>query len=89
MGQLDKELKRITSEAYHTTQKIKGQADQEAADIYAGAYSKDPDFYAFQSALERYPEMLKDSRMVLTTASPLLRYLKDGGEPSRAEAAAS
>jgi len=72
-------LKRITSEAYKTVQGIKGAADAEATQIYGEAYSKDPDFYAFTNTLERYPDTLKDGRLVLTTDSEFLKYLKQSG----------
>ena len=75
-GRREKELKRITSEAYVETQKIKGKADSEASEIYGKAYSQDPQFYAFQATLERYPETLKNSRLVLSTDSEFLKYLK-------------
>jgi len=75
-GQKEKELKRITSEAYRSAQEVKGKADAEATKIYGEAYSKDPDFYSFMSTLEKYPEALKDSRLVLTTNSDFLKYLK-------------
>ena len=75
-GQKDKELKRITSEAYRDAQKIKGKADAEATKIYGEAYSKDPVFYAFMATLEKYPETLDKGRLVLTTESDFLKYLK-------------
>ncbi|HLD50283.1 MAG TPA: protease modulator HflC [bacterium] len=75
-GQMDKELKRITSEAYRRTQKLKGEADAESTRIYGEAYSKDPEFYAFTATLEKYPEALKGSRAVLTTDGEFLKYLK-------------
>ncbi len=75
-GQKDKEQRRIVSEAYRSAQKLKGEADAEATKIYAEAYSKDPDFYAFMSSLEQYPEALKDGRLVLTTDNDFLKYLK-------------
>ena len=75
-GQMDKELKRITSEAYRQAQTIKGEADAESTTIYGTAYSKDPLFYAFLATLERYPEALKNSRLVMTTESEFLKYLK-------------
>ncbi|MDP3921432.1 MAG: protease modulator HflC [Candidatus Omnitrophota bacterium] len=76
-GQKEKELKRITSEAYRTVQKLKGESDARATDIYGEAYSKDPEFYAMMSTLEKYPETLSDGRLVLTTKSDFLRYLKE------------
>ena len=76
-GQREKELKRITSEAYIKTQEIRGKADSESIGIYGAAYSQDPAFYSFLATLERYPEPLKNSRLVLTTDSEFLKYLKD------------
>lgn len=75
-GQKERELKRIYSEAYRKAQEIKGKADAEATQIYAGAYSKDPEFYTFLTTLESYREGLKGSRLVLTTDSDFLTYLK-------------
>ena len=75
-GQMEKELKRITSEAYRETQKLRGQADAEATHIYGEAFSKDPDFYAFLATIERYPDALRDGRVVLSTDSEFLKYLK-------------
>jgi membrane protease subunit HflC len=46
-GEMEKELQRITSEAYKTAQEIKGKADAEATRIYAAAFNKDPEFYSF------------------------------------------
>lgn len=76
LGQTDKELKKITSEAYRRVQALRGKADAEATGIYASAYSRDPDFYAFLSTLETYPETLKGSRTLLSTDSAYLKYLK-------------
>ena len=53
-GQVAKELKVITSEAYRQAQVIIGKADAEAIGIYAGAYSQNPDFYSFMKTLETY-----------------------------------
>jgi len=75
-GRKEKELKRIQSEAYRTAQQLKGKADAEATRIYGEAYSKDPEFYAFMATLEKYPEAIKDGRLILTTESDFLRYLK-------------
>jgi membrane protease subunit HflC len=75
-GRTDKELKKITSEAYRQVQGIRGKADAEATQIYADAYSKDPDFYSFLSTLETYPEALKGSRTIFSTDSAYLKYLK-------------
>ena len=76
-GEKERDLQVIKSEAYKTAQSIKGKADAEASRIYAEAYGKDPDFYAFLKTMELYKEALeKDSTMVLSTNSELMRYLK-------------
>ena len=76
-GQMEKELQRITSEAYKTAQEIIGEADAAATKIYAAAYNKDPEFYSFTRTLETYKETLgKNSWLLLTTDSDYLKYLK-------------
>lgn len=76
-GEMEKELKRITSEAYRTAQEIKGQADAEATQVYAEAFNKDPEFYMFVKTLETYRFTVdENSTLILTTDSDYFRYLK-------------
>ena len=76
-GQMEKELKRITSEAYRTAQEVKGQADAESTAVYAEAFNKDPEFYTFLKTLETYRSTVDDSStLILTTDSDYFRYLK-------------
>ena len=76
-GDKEKDLKRITSEAYRTAQEIKGKADAEATTIYAKAYGLDADFYSFINTLDIYKETLdKDSTLVLSTDSEFFKYMK-------------
>jgi membrane protease subunit HflC len=82
LGQKDKELQQITSQAYRIAQELKGKADAEATQIYAAAYGLDPDFYSFLQTLEVYNESLdKSSSVVLSTDSELMKYFK--GFPSK------
>ena len=75
-GQKDRDLKVITSDAYRRSQEIKGKADAEAADIYAAAYNKGPEFYRFMRTMEIFKKTLdKETIMVLTTDGDFLRYL--------------
>jgi len=75
---MDKELKRITSEAFKTALEIKGKADAEASQIYANAYSRDPEFYSFCRSLETLEKSIgANSKMVISTESELFRYFKD------------
>ena len=75
-GEKERQLKAITSEAYRQAQEIKGRADAEAADLYAAAYTKDPEFYQFLRTMEIYRETFdEDTVLLLTTANDFLRYL--------------
>ncbi len=76
-GQKEKELERITSEAYRIAEDIKGGADAEATSIYADAFGRDPEFYSFLRTLESYKETIgEESILILTTDSDYFRYLK-------------
>jgi membrane protease subunit HflC len=77
LGEKERDLKQITSEAYRTAQIIKGKADAESTKLYADAYGVDPDFYSFSQTLEIYSQSLdKNSSLVLSTDSDFLKYLK-------------
>lgn len=85
-GEMGKELKRITSEAYRTAQEIEGKADAEAIKIYAEAYSRDPEFYSFLKTLETYKETIDSgSTLILSTDSAYFEYLKDPSEPEQTD----
>lgn len=80
LGERDRELKRLLSEAYRTSQEIQGEADAKALGIYAAVFSqhKDaPEFYEYISLLDTYPKLITSSdTLVLSTDSELLGYLK-------------
>ena len=76
-GNREKELKRITSEAYRTAQEIMGKADAESTKIYARAYSQDPEFYSFVKSLDVYKRTMdKKSSLLLSTDSDFLQFFK-------------
>lgn len=78
MGKLERELKEVRSFASRESQEIKGKADATAAKIYADAYNRDPEFYAFYKTLETYRETLGvNTRLVLSSDSPLYKYLEN------------
>jgi len=80
LGDMEKELKTIESEAYKEVEIKKGEADAKATDIYAKAFnvsSESADFYEFLRTMELYEEMLSgESTVVLSTDSDLFKYLK-------------
>jgi len=77
LGTMEKELSLIRSTAYRQVQEIQGKADADATQIYAQAYNRDPEFYAFLRTLESYKESANpNSVMLLTTKSDFYRYIK-------------
>jgi membrane protease subunit HflC len=77
-GDKEKELKRITSEAYEKGEILKGKADAEVTKIYAAAYGKDPEFYSFLRSLEMYEKIVdKDSTLIISTDTDFLKYMKN------------
>ena len=77
IGEMDRELLTIKSGAYKTAEEIKGEADAKAAAIYANAYNRDPEFYAFWKSLESYRELLPKFNKTLTTNPEYFNYLNN------------
>lgn len=76
LGTVERRLQEIISTANREAVTIKGKADAEATKIYGQAYSKDPDFFAFQKTLESYPDIVgKNTSLVLSSESDLYQYL--------------
>ncbi|GAB4565274.1 MAG: protease modulator HflC [Geothermobacteraceae bacterium] len=77
LGQMERELKEIRSEALRQALEIRGRGDAEATAIYAEAYNRDPEFYAFLRTLESYKKAVRDNgRLVISTDSEFFNYLK-------------
>lgn len=80
-GKRSKELNQIESDAYRVAEELKGNADAEATNIYAQAYNKSPEFYAFLKTLETYKNTIdKSTTLILTTDSEYLQYLQNSGK---------
>jgi membrane protease subunit HflC len=76
-GDMEKDLKLITSVAYRKAQEIKGKADAEATLIYADAFGRDPEFYSFIQTLDVYKTTMdKDTSLILSTDSEFLKFFK-------------
>ncbi len=72
----DREALVLKAEATKEGQITRGEGDAHAAEIYAAAYGKDVDFYAFYRSLEAYRETFKTGNgvLVLDPKSEFLRY---------------
>jgi len=79
----DRQRQVILAEAYRKAQKTKGEGDARATALYAAAFGRDAEFYAFYRSLEAYKQSFKDKNdvMVLDPSSAFFKYLKS---PSRA-----
>jgi len=75
LGKLESDKRTIASEAYRKSEEIKGNADAEAAAIYAAAYNKDPEFYAFWKSMESYKNNLKDYPATYSTNMDYFKYM--------------
>lgn len=79
-GQRDRDINEINSTAYRQVQQIRGEADAKATEIYAQAYTQNPqaaEFYAFVKTLDAYHKIFtKDSTLVLSTDSDIFSLLK-------------
>jgi len=79
-GQRERDMNEIQSNAYRQVQQIRGEADAKATEIYARAYTQNPqaaEFYAFLKTLETYHTIFtKDSTLVLSTDSDIFALLK-------------
>lgn len=75
MGKLENEKKTIISGAYNKSEQIKGAADAEASRIYADAYSRDPEFYAFWKTMDSYRTTMPNFDKVMSTDMDYFKYL--------------
>jgi modulator of FtsH protease HflC len=75
----DRQVQVIKAEAERDAQQTRGEGDAKASEIYAGAYSKDPEFFAFYRSMQAYREAFKNgSVIVLDPKSEFMRYFGEG-----------
>jgi membrane protease subunit HflC len=72
----DREARVTVANANKEGEIARGEGDAEAARIYAEAYSRNPDFYAFLRSMEAYRKTIgKGTTLVLSPDSEFFRYL--------------
>jgi membrane protease subunit HflC len=78
----DRKRQVLIAEAYREAEQTRGQGDARAADIYAQAYNKDRDFYAFFRSLRAYQESFDGSNdlMLLAPDGEFFEYFNQGGQ---------
>jgi membrane protease subunit HflC len=74
----DRTVVETVSEAQKNSEIIRGEADAKRNAIYAEAYGRDPEFFAFRRSLTAYEKSLlgKNSTLVLSPDSEFFDYLK-------------
>lgn len=77
----DRTVVELVSSARRESEIIRGEADAERNRIYAEAFSRDPEFFAFTRALTSYERALRNQRtaMVLSPDSEFFRFLRTDG----------
>jgi len=81
----DRTVVELTSEARKNAEVIRGEADAERNRIYAEAFGRDPEFFAFTRSLTSYERALlgSNSSMVISPDSAFFDYLNsDQGKPA-------
>ena len=78
----DRQVTVINAEAYRQAEEIRGAGDAESAHIYAAAFNKDPEFYAFYRRVTAYSKVFsgKEDQLVLDPNSDFFKYLKAGSQ---------
>lgn len=74
----DRQRAVILAEAQRDSERLRGEGDAQAAEIYAGAYGVDAEFYAFHRSLQAYREAFArgDNVLVLDRDAEFLRYFQ-------------
>ncbi len=75
----DRQREVIVAEAFRDSQRTRGEGDAKAANIYAGAFSQNPEFFSFYRSMEAYRSTFRgrNDLMLLETNSDFLRYFRD------------
>lgn len=80
LGNRERDLNKIQSEAYRRVEEIRGEADATATEIYARAYNQSGEavrFFEFTRTMETYKSIIaKNTTLILSTDSDVFKYLK-------------
>jgi membrane protease subunit HflC len=80
----DRDVTVLIAQAQSKGEQTRGEGDAERNRIYAEAYGRDPDFFAFYRSMQAYENGLhaSDTRMLLTPDSSFFRYFESpSGKP--------
>ena len=82
----DKQREIIVAEAYRDAQRVKGEGDGKATAIYADAFGRNPEFYAFYRSLEAYRQSFRNRTDVLVVdpSGDFFKYYRGTGSSGKA-----
>lgn len=82
----DREVTVIKAEATRKGEELRGTGEAERNKIFADAFGRDPDFFAFYRSMQAYEQGLKpgDTRLVISPDSDFFKYFSNpqGTEPA-------
>jgi membrane protease subunit HflC len=87
----DRQVTVIKAEATRDAERIRGEGDAERNRVFAEAYGRDPDFFAFYRSMQAYEAGMKsansnETRMLLSPDSEFFKYFNnpnpDGAAPA-------
>lgn len=76
----DRQRTVISAEAYRDAEETRGNGDAQSAEIYAAAYTRDPEFYDFYRSLNAYKSSFRGKEDVLLL-EPDTDFFKYFGDP--------
>jgi len=80
----DREVTELIAQATSEAEQIRGEGDAERNRIFAEAFNRDPEFFAFYRAMQAYEAAMRpgDTRMLLSPDSEFFRYFRNpSGKP--------
>ncbi len=82
-AEADKEKTVIIANAYKEAEQTRGDGDALAANIYAEAYERNPEFYSFFRSMQAYRRSFQNGSdvLVLNPDSPFFRYMNQPVQP--------
>ncbi len=78
-AEVDAKVTVMLADAERNARKVKGEGDALAANIYANAYNKDPEFYSFLRSMDAYRKSFdsKSDVMIVEPKAEFFKYMKD------------
>ena len=74
-AEADRQVQQILGEANGAAEQIRGAADAEKVRIFADAYGRDPEFFAFYRSLQAYSDSLAPGPRANGTPQPQARFV--------------